>query len=177
MKMRQILVAAIPALAIASAMADVDVRGNVSLQGRSFLSDALHANQEDRNLSLAAQPEWNWQWNEGKDSFTLELFGRWDQQDDERSHVDIRQAAWIHVGDQIETRIGLRRVFWGVTEFQHLVDIINQSDFVEDVDAEEKLSGNRGRPSTPANVRSRKYGMMNRSTIPQFCTVEKLIIG
>ena len=100
---------------------ETDFRGNVSLQGRAFLSEPLFPNQEDFNLSVAAQPEWNWQWNDRRDSFTLELFGRWDQNDDERTHGDIRQAAWIHVGDTIEARIGVRRVFWGVTEFQHLV--------------------------------------------------------
>jgi hypothetical protein len=30
-------------------------------------------------------------------------------------------------------------VFWGVTESSHLVDIINQSDFVENIDTEDKL--------------------------------------
>jgi len=29
--------------------------------------------------------------------------------------------------------------FWGVTEFQHLVDIINQTDLVENIDTEDKL--------------------------------------
>jgi hypothetical protein len=33
----------------------------------------------------------------------------------------------------------VRKVFWGVTESNHLVDIINQTDLVEDLDGEEKL--------------------------------------
>ncbi len=35
--------------------------------------------------------------------------------------------------------IGFRQVVWGVTESQHLVDIINQTDLVEDPDGEQKL--------------------------------------
>ena len=30
-------------------------------------------------------------------------------------------------------------MFWGVTESQHLVDVVNQTDLVENPDGEEKL--------------------------------------
>ena len=44
------------------------------------------------------------------------------------------------VGDgEWELRVGVDRVFWGVAESQHLVDIINQVDFVEHPDGESKL--------------------------------------
>ena len=46
---------------------------------------------------------------------------------------------WLKVFDESELRVGLRKVFWGVTESQHLVDIINQTDLVESLDGEEKL--------------------------------------
>ena len=36
-------------------------------------------------------------------------------------------------------RVGVGKVFWGVTESRHLVDVVNQSDFVEDLDGEDKL--------------------------------------
>ncbi|MCM8525271.1 MAG: hypothetical protein NE327_02065 [Lentisphaeraceae bacterium] len=36
-------------------------------------------------------------------------------------------------------RLGVKKVFWGVTESVHLVDIINQTDAVENIDGEEKL--------------------------------------
>ena len=36
-------------------------------------------------------------------------------------------------------RVGVGKVFWGVTESQHLVDIINQTDLVENIDTEDKL--------------------------------------
>ena len=150
-------------LPFGNASADLAFRGNVSAQARMFSSEALYPNQEDSALSLAAQPEWYWQWNEGKDSLTLELFGRWDQNDDERTHTDVRQLAWIHVADQFETRVGLRRVFWGVTEFQHLVDIINQSDFVEDVDAEDKL----GQPMINVST-VQDWGIVDLFVMPYF---------
>jgi len=62
-----------------------------------------------------------------------------DEHDDNRTHGDIRELSWIHVGSNWETRVGVRKVFWGVTEGRHLVDIINQTDAVDQVDGEEKL--------------------------------------
>ena len=35
--------------------------------------------------------------------------------------------------------MGIDKVFWGVIESRHLVDYINQTDGVEDVDGEDKL--------------------------------------
>lgn len=66
-------------------------------------------------------------------------FGRFDDRDDERSHLDVRELTWVHVADSWELRTGVRKVFWGVTESQHLVDVINQTDNLENPDGEEKL--------------------------------------
>lgn len=88
---------------------------------------------------MAAQPEFYWVSDSGDDSLLFTPFIRLDQRDSERSHADIRDLSWIHVGDNWELRTGIRRVFWGVTEFQHLVDVINQTDAVEDLDGEDKL--------------------------------------
>lgn len=118
---------------------EFEARGNIELQGRFFFEEPLSASQHDSQLSAAVSPEFFWSWNDGDDSLEFVPSARVDQYDDERTHADIRELSWIHVGDDWETRIGVRRVFWGVTEFQHLVDVINQSDSVEDVDNEDKL--------------------------------------
>lgn len=118
---------------------EFETRGNIEIQGRFFYEDPLSPSQHDEQISLAAAPEFYWSWNDGNDSFEFVPSARVDQYDDERTHMDIRELSWVHVGDDWETRIGIRRDFWGVTEFQHLVDIINQSDSVEDVDNEDKL--------------------------------------
>ncbi len=64
---------------------------------------------------------------------------RLDQHDAERSHFDLRELYWRKSFASAELAIGLRKVFWGVTESRHLVDIINQTDFVENLDGEDKL--------------------------------------
>ncbi|TQV89727.1 hypothetical protein [Aliikangiella coralliicola] len=142
---------------------EFEVRGNIELQGRFFVEDALFPTQHDTYFSLAAAPEFFWSWNDGNDSFEFVPSARIDQHDDERTHSDIRELSWIHVGDDWESRIGVRRVFWGVTEFQHLVDIINQSDSVEDVDNEDKL----GQPMVNLSLVN-DWGIIDFYVLPYF---------
>jgi len=60
-------------------------------------------------------------------------------EDEERNHVDVRELMWINAMGDWELRLGVGKVFWGVTESLHLVDVINQVDLVESPDGEEKL--------------------------------------
>jgi len=113
--------------------------GNISLEMRQFGEQGLSASQKKQYGSVSIQPEWFHDWDNGRQRFTFVPFYRLDQYDDERTHADIRELSWLNVFDESELRIGLRKVFWGVSESQHLVDIINQSDLVEGLDGEEKL--------------------------------------
>jgi len=142
---------------------EFEVRGNIELQGRFFTEDALFPDQKDSYLSVAAEPEFFWSWNDGKDSFEFVPFARVDQYDSERTHSDIRELSWVHVGDNWESRIGIRREFWGVTEFQHLVDIINQQDFVEDIDNEDRL----GQPMINLSLVN-DWGIVDLFVLPGF---------
>lgn len=113
--------------------------GDVSLEHRQFGSAGLSPSQFKQYSSVAFQAEWVHEWDDGKQIFNFVPFTRWDEHDDERTHSDIRELSWLKVFDESELRIGLRKVFWGVTESQHLVDIINQTDLIESSDGEEKL--------------------------------------
>ncbi|MCW8945948.1 MAG: hypothetical protein OQK80_00670, partial [Sedimenticola sp.] len=88
---------------------------------------------------------------------------RWDQHDQERTHGDIRQLTWSHIADGWELHSGISKVFWGVTEFQHLVDTINQSDGVEDIDGEDKL----GQPMIHLSI-AREWGILDLYALPGF---------
>lgn len=116
--------------------ADVSLSGNVSMQGRGFAHSGA-AQQHGAYLSIAIEPEWYW--SKGDNSLTFTPFFRWDQYDDERTHFDVRELMFSHVGDGWEIQGGVGKVFWGVTEASHLVDIINQTDLVENLDGEQKL--------------------------------------
>ena len=110
----------------------------VGFESRVFRDPGL-LNLERRHAAISFQAEYYQTWNDGDDIFAFVPFARIDAQDDERTHFDIRELTWVHVADNFELRSGIRKVFWGVTESQHLVDIINQTDTVENPDGEEKL--------------------------------------
>ncbi len=113
--------------------------GNISFEAKYFSQDALNSSQYNEYGSVSIQPEWFHEWDGGKQSFTFVPFARWDQHDEKRTHSDIRELSWLKVFKESELRVGLRKVYWGVSESQHLVDVINQTDLVENMDGEDKL--------------------------------------
>lgn len=126
------------ALLTAPAVA-TQISGSLELQQRSFLEDPLDPAQHSHYGSAAINAEFYHSWNEQDDSITLTPFGRYDPHDNERSHADLRELNWLHVGEGWQLRTGIGKVFWGSTESRHLVDIINQTDNLEGIDGEDKL--------------------------------------
>ncbi len=122
-----------------AAVAGAELSGYVAAEFRAFPDAALDPRQHDENASAVAEPEWSWQYNGGRSTFAVVPFLRVDQGDDERTHFDLRELTWSTAHERWELRIGVRKVFWGVTESQHLVDIVNQTDLVENPDGEDKL--------------------------------------
>lgn len=119
---------------VSGVAAALELRPKVEAEGRWFFA------AEDRPLlgSVAGTLElFAPLANDGR--LIAELFGRHDAQDPQRSHVDARELYYEVLERDFEFRVGSRRVFWGVTESRHLVDVINQTDLVEDFDGEAKL--------------------------------------
>ncbi len=133
-------VTAIATLLFAGIVSAGELSGNISLEGRLFTSDpAFQKQQKSGGVSISLQPEYKHQWDDGDKQFTFSPFYRWDSKDDERTHGDIRQLDYRHSKGDWEVQVGIGKVFWGVTESSHLVDVINQTDAVEGVDGEDKL--------------------------------------
>lgn len=152
------------ALLVASnTYADIEISGVAGLEQRYFLQDALYENQERSYSSAFLMPELYSEWNGGTDTLVVKPFYRIDQHDNERTHGDIREFQWAHYADSWETRVGIGKVFWGQTESLHLVDIINQTDTVEQVDGEAKL----GQPMVNFNYFS-DFGMFSIYAMPYF---------
>ena len=143
--------------------AQAEFLGSIAAQGRWWPQDGLDPQQESQTLSAALTVEWYEQFNEGRDSLNAKLFYRQDSADDERSHGDIRELYWQHVGDNWELTAGINKIFWGVTESQHLVDIINQTDLVEAPDGEEKF----GQPMIHLAL-LRDWGVVDLFALPGF---------
>jgi len=113
--------------------------GNIAVQGRWFWESPQFDDQRDGDVSLSFEPEYYKEWANGLRAITFAPFARIDSTDPERTHADIHEAHYLHVAGDWEWRVGVAEVFWGVTESQHLVDIINQTDWVESIDTEDKL--------------------------------------
>jgi len=113
--------------------------GYIATEWRGFTSSPTDTQQHGDSTSLSAQAEYYREWNAGKQSFRFTPFLRIDGRDTQRSHFDLRELNWTTVHNSWELTAGIGKVFWGVTESQHLVDIINQTDLVESIDGEEKL--------------------------------------
>lgn len=116
-----------------------DFTANVTPQVRYFFHSGNAPSAWHADSSIAIESEYYLDWDDRKQALTITLFGRLDQRDDQRTHADIRELNWLYIDNNWEWRIGIGRVFWGVTESQHLVDIINQTDAVENIDEEDKL--------------------------------------
>ncbi|MFK8019301.1 MAG: hypothetical protein AB8B86_06000 [Pseudomonadales bacterium] len=117
-----------------------DWTGEAGIELRYFTSNAAFSEQFDGfNASAYFLPEYYVDWNERKDALVFEPFLRVDQHDPERNHADLREFHWRHTGNEWELKLGVSTLFWGVTESLHLVDVINQTDGVENLDGEDKL--------------------------------------
>ena len=115
-----------------------ELSGYISVEGRFFVNEATFPEQEKNSGSLAIAPELYHQWESGS-ALTFAPYVRLDNTDPERTHFDIRELNYLLLGETWELRLGVGKVFWGTTEFVHLVDIVNQTDFVENIDGEDKL--------------------------------------
>jgi len=138
-----------------------ELGGYVEGEMRFFPSEPLAGFQHETDGSLALRPEFLFDW--GDYSLRFVPFGRIDVHDENRTHADIRELLLTVRGDDWDARFGVGKVFWGVTEGRRVVDIINQTDLVEDPDGREKL----GQPM--ANLALyRDWGTLNLYVLPGF---------
>lgn len=138
--------------------------GSVGLESRYFFQNALDKQQNyTTNQSFVIEPEFYHEWKNGRQLLAFVPFFRVDQHDSNRTHFDIRELTWVKTADTWELRLGIRKVFWGVVEFNHLVDIINQTDLVENIDTEDKL----GQPMVNLAL-IRDWGTVDLFIMPYF---------
>lgn len=111
----------------------------VAIEARSFFEDATRAVQTDDDYSLVLEAEFVHEFKSGNGRAVFSPFLRWDSEDDERQHFDLREAYFNWYIGSWEVLAGVSKVFWGSVESAHLVDVINQTDQVENLDGEDKL--------------------------------------
>ena len=140
-----------------------ELTGYSSFDYRYFLHDSPYPEPGQHDPSVVLAPEYYHEWDEGKQSLIIAPFLRLDNEDAERTHADLREARWLIVDDDWELQLGVGKVFWGVTESQHLVDVINQTDLVENIDTEDKL----GQPMINLSL-FKDWGTVDLFVLPYF---------
>ena len=150
-------------LAFAFPLGAVETSGRFEIEARGFPHSSAWSGQSRHAVSLAVQPELYHSFDDDRQSLLFTPFVRLDAADAERTHFDVRELLYQRVFDEAELRIGAGRVFWGVTESYHLVDVINQTDLVENIDREDKL----GQPLANLTL-VRDWGTVDLFVLPGF---------
>ena len=118
---------------------DFEFTGYVEPEMQLFLQKGSKPEQPRANMSVAGEVSAKYFWDDSDQSLVITPFMRVDMHDDKRTHADLRAFKYAYVNGAWEFRAGIDKVFWGVTEAVHLVDVINQTDMVEDIRGREKL--------------------------------------
>jgi len=152
-------------LALSAEAGGWDVSGKLSTEARYFPIEVAYPTQKDVTLSpsFAGSVDIVFDADGGNDRFVFVPFARVDADDNHRTHQDLRELNWLHLGNGWDLNVGVAKVYWGVTESAHLVDIINQIDSVEDLSGEEKL----GQPMLNLNL-EQAWGTLNLFVLPGF---------
>ena len=165
MAMKRRLLSLIACLCVpygANAM-EIDFEGSLVAEHRHFLHEGKSSQHEQDFTSLSSTIELGFYSLSGRHAVIVQPFARYDQHDHERTHADLREAKYRYTNGGWEVTIGVDKVFLGVTEFLHLVDIINQTDNVESIDGEQKL----GQPMVRLSY-SGTYGTFTAFSLPYF---------
>ena len=159
---KQSLLAGVVVSAATSVLAEVSIDGQIDYEATGFFNDSLSPlSDQNFNNSLSFEAEVYTEWADGSQSMTFKPFYRVDEMDDERTHSDVRELIWHMVSDEYELKAGIGKVYWGVTESNHLVDIVNQTDSVENIDGEDKL----GQPMVQLLL-EREWGNLDLFVLP-----------
>jgi len=125
------------------ALRTIQLSGWLESEIRLFPHTGLYADQQRRlypalggelrlvgTLARREQHEHRW---------ALTGFARGDLEDGHRSHLELREASWTWQPARWQLRAGMLVAFWGVTESNRLVDVVNQRDQREAPDVDAKL--------------------------------------
>lgn len=137
--------------------------GFVEQEFRAYPSQGLHDKQKRFLSAYAFQPTMDWRDEQAQHRVKLEVLARLATHSGNRTHLDIREGFYLYSGEQWQFKAGISKVFWGVTESIHLVDIINQADIVENPTGKEKL----GQPMLSFGV-EQGFGNLDFYILPYF---------
>lgn len=143
---------------------EIEYFATIGVEFRGFFENPRFNTQTNGlNSSFFIEPELKWRSDDRLQRFSIVGFSRYDDNDSERTHADFREFYWSYNHQNWTTTIGINKVFWGVTESAHIVDVINQTDLVEDIDQEAKL----GQPMIHVS-NQQQWGKLDFFILPYF---------
>jgi hypothetical protein len=116
-----------------------EISGNIRGDYRYFPEEGLYTGQRQEYFSSIFNPEFYMEWDEGNQLIQFKGFARLNQYDNQQTHADIRELYYLRVLNKWEISLGVKKIYWGFTESNHLVNVINQDDVLEGSDIENKL--------------------------------------
>ena len=137
-----------------------EIIGELSFDNRYFFNAGLQE-QKKNHTSFTFSPEIFK--DDSNKIFHFKAKLRKDTEDSGRNLNDIQELYLINIPEDKEIKFGVSKEFWGVTETSHRVDIINQTDFTEGFDGEEKL----GQPMIKISL-ERQWGLLDIYTLLGF---------
>ena len=128
--------------ATADSEIDFQFSGRIGVESQFNWQHGAYPGQRRQSYGVTLEPELYFETESGS-SFNFKPFYRHDSMDPRRRRGDIREAYLLWYGQagegEWELRLGIDQIFWGVAESTNIVNIINQSDIVEDPFDKEKL--------------------------------------
>jgi hypothetical protein len=139
-------------------------RGYIAMENRGFSQAPARPGQVRNSFSLVAQPEFTFESANRRHRINATLFGRFAAEPGYGSS-DVREFNWQYRRDRWSLLAGMNRVFWGVAESRHVIDVINQSDMRENFVGDVKL----GQLMVSASLQ-RSWGQIEFFVLPNFRT-------
>ena len=130
-----------------------EIIGELTFDNRYFFNVGLQ-DQKKNHSSFSFSPEIFK--DDSNRIFHFKAKLRKDSEDSGRNLNDIQELYLINIFEDKEIKFGVSKEFWGVTETSHRVDIVNQTDFTEGFDGEEKL----GQPMIKISF-ERQWGLLD----------------
>ena len=117
----------------------IEISGWIESELRLFPNEGLYALQRRTYPALGSELRAEGALGRGVFRWNVTGFARAGLGDDHRSHVELREASWTWQPARWQLRAGMLMNFWGVTESNRLVDVVNQRDDRESPDIDAKL--------------------------------------
>ena len=128
-----------------------------------FPNEPIFDRQSDEHLQQSVAGSVDYVQDAGQRGEVLvELFGRYDQVDDQRSYLDPQRVHVAYFGDLVSLTAGVLNETWGVLELENIVDIVNQRNIVEDFRADAKL----GQPGVKLGLPIFRFGQADLYYLP-----------